>query len=841
MESQIKDLTPIGIPLPVPKRQLLDGIAKTGLVFLGVSLVFFCCSLMFSAFADRLPPFIPCYALTVIYGFTLLGTRSDRVHRKDGYHYGIFLLLFLVSAYGLNRTMGVFDDSPVWFCVLLLLMGANFLSLVFFNRMPYRVKCVMCFMLGVSACTFLYLTIYLAPVMIICAFIFWVIGIPMHAFVPLLFFIYTVRLTRRYASRKTYLLRSFWSGVLTVAIIFTVYIICWSLTVKGLNQAYYDTVEKDKDLPSWAGLALHVSDNMLTKQVLKAGIVYDTMDEWGDIFHWTRGSFKFDEQKTHDPLVLMGSIFAKVEVPEEDRIRVLASLYDSRHQAQERLWSGNDLSTGSIETTAEIWPALHLAYMEKLIRVNNNAGRNEWPQEQEAIYTFQLPEGAVVTSLSLWINHHEEKGVLTTKGKAEGAYEDVVGQQRRDPSVVHWQEGNTVTVRVFPVASGDFRTFKIGLTMPLEAEGGRMVLHDLTFKGPSAFFAGEKSVVKFNGAVTDVRSSGLSETSKGYQGGGDFSISFKDDGIRPNVFSFNNQSYSIGTYKPQMGVAAYHDVYLDVNKAWSLSEYNDVLALFPNTPVWVFKDGLPVNVTDKNEAGLFNLLHKQRFSLLPIYELADPATALIVTNSPAESPSIADLEGGTFPDKLSSFLALQQKPMLFNIGGRLSPYLQSLKECRAFRYEQGDLATLSEQVHRQLFPINTENAQRINIESAGITISRTPGEAPSTAPDHLQRLFAYNHILQQMGPRLLSKGDESDSLVDEAKAAYVVTPLSSLIVLETQADYDKFSIKDSDNSLKNASIYKSGAAPEPHEWALILIVVASLIYVWRRKKLSAII
>ena len=41
--------------------------------------------------------------------------------------------------------------------------------------------------------------------------------------------------------------------------------------------------------------------------------------------------------------------------------------------------------------------------------------------QKEAIYSFQLPEGSVATSLSLWVNGIERKGVLTTKEKAKEA------------------------------------------------------------------------------------------------------------------------------------------------------------------------------------------------------------------------------------------------------------------------------------------------------------------------------------------------------------------------------------------------------------------------------------
>jgi hypothetical protein len=53
----------------------------------------------------------------------------------------------------------------------------------------------------------------------------------------------------------------------------------------------------------------------------------------------------------------------------------------------------------------------------------------------------------------------------------------------------------------------------------------------------------------------------------------------------------------------------------------------------------------------------------------------------------------------------------------------------------------------------------------------------------------------------------------------------VVSPVSSLIVLETKEDYERFGIKDKDNSLYNATKNSSGAVPEPHEWALIIVFV----------------
>ena len=77
----------------------------------------------------------------------------------------------------------------------------------------------------------------------------------------------------------------------------------------------------------------------------------------------------------------------------------------------------------------------------------------------------------------------------------------------------------------------------------------------------------------------------------------------------------------------------------------------------------------------------------------------------------------------------------------------------------------------------------------------------------------------------------MKTGDSLNTdLIDEAKMAYVLSPVSSLVVLESQHDYDRFNIHDTENSLKNASMNSKGAVPEPHEWALIVIALLVLLY-----------
>jgi hypothetical protein len=83
---------------------------------------------------------------------------------------------------------------------------------------------------------------------------------------------------------------------------------------------------------------------------------------------------------------------------------------------------------------------------------------------------------------------------------------------------------------------------------------------------------------------------------------------------------------------------------------------------------------------------------------------------------------------------------------------------------------------------------------------------------------------------------------QNDSLaqnkyVDLAKDANIVTPISSLIVLETDQDYVNNGIEKNINTLGNASI-NDGSVPEPHEWAMLIISLCLILFYFKKKKLA---
>jgi XrtN system VIT domain protein len=118
-------------------------------------------------------------------------------------------------------------------------------------------------------------------------------------------------------------------------------------------------------------------------------------------------------------------------------------------------------------------------------------------------------------------------------------------------------------------------------------------------------------------------------------------------------------------------------------------------------------------------------------------------------------------------------------------------------------------------------------------------IVRTKETKPNNGSDLLARLFAYKKITQEYYPifaKTTSDSTLTDQLVTEGQIANVVSPITSLIVLETQKDYERFDIKNKTKTLDNSSIFKNkeaGAAPEPHEWALIIICGLMLVLFYK--------
>jgi XrtN system VIT domain protein len=809
--------------------KLQDPLYFTGLALLTLSFLFYLLPVLFPTTLENSSDglFLVNYFMAAGYLIVLMVRGLLKRGRNGLYHVVLFLLLSLVSAYALNREVPVFEKSVPWLSFSLIAAAVNFILFIFFESFPAWMKYLVCAVAGFAFVIFAYLAIYLIPLYVVGIVAFLALGISLHTFVPMLICICTVLLMIKVKR----FWKPFFAGV-AIPLVFTIFFVArWNSQLSNINETFrYSTLTSNDGLPTWVRIAQKMPQNDLGKKILKTELVYAVPGS-SENFLWSVPDLNFEE-RIHDPLVMVSTLLCgSVNVPQEDRVKILEAMYDARHEALERLWSGKDLVTEKVQTKAQLWPSLRIAYTEMEVIVSHVPGKS-LTNTQEAVYTFYLPEGGVVTALSLWIDGREEKGILTTKSKADSAYKTIVGVERRDPSVVHWQEGNTVSVRVFPVPKGASRMFKLGITAPLTFEQGNLKYESIYFRGPSSASTQHKVQVTSEESLQDLRlPHGFSRHDNlrfSFDGAWlpSWSATFKAAEISRDVFTFNGYNYGVKALEQIATRMDLSEIYLDINSSWSPAECDYVFGLAGDKKVYVSdsSEGL-THVTKANRKSVFDNMRSRNFSLFPFFKIRNPTAALVISKSAAISPSIDELRGSHFLRATNEYFHKNKSVRLFNIGDDLSPYLKSLREFRMLDYSSGGQAKLSRIISAKNFNTIVESEEQAAIHNAGISLVRLHSSDVGGAPDHLMRLFAYNRILQRTGRDVLAEILNEEGAIAEAQEAYVVSPFSSLVVLETARDYERFDIASSKNSLQNASLKSQGAVPEPHEWALIVVVI----------------
>ena len=133
---------------------------------------------------------------------------------------------------------------------------------------------------------------------------------------------------------------------------------------------------------------------------------------------------------------------------------------------------GRDLVAGKVKGLSLLNSKLHgsmdangaVGYMEWTL-----VFRNESPAQREARAEVQLPPGAIVSRLTLWINDEPREAAFAGKGKVTQAYQQVVNQ-RRDPVLVTTAGRDRILVQCFPVPEHGEMKIRLGITLPLLLE-----------------------------------------------------------------------------------------------------------------------------------------------------------------------------------------------------------------------------------------------------------------------------------------------------------------------------------------------------------------------------------
>lgn len=783
------------------------------------------------------------HAITIIYFLAIIinSFRKNRwkFMRMDKRYFINFVSIFSITAFTLNESITIFSRYVNWINIILIITFISLHLLIYINKIPKIFTIANYFLLGLASINTLYFSIYLLPYLPI-GFIGAVfIGISLYLFAPICLLITIIYQFLKAKSNNTDIY-VYIAGLIIPILVIASFLYKWQKTENQIHQAHATLITRPENkLPRWLLISQTLPNDAFTQKIISSNLIYDNVEisNWSDF-----PSNSLNDNAEHDPLIIIAQIFfGKFSLSNDDCLRIIESQYDARHLTYRKLWSGNELATTSVLNNIRVFPDYRLAYVEKTISIRNNS-RSRWSQ-QEALYTFKLPEGSVASSLSLWINGKEEKSRLTTKQKADSAYTTIVGRERRDPALLHWQEGNTITVTVFPCTVKEERIFKIGFTIPLQKKGNQLILNKLVFEGPDFSKAKETSVVIFvstNKLSVQLPNDFIYQEEGKYLYSGNYNedmfITCNVPALSKNPFSFNNKSYSIKKLTKQKIEFDPHDIYFDVNKSWTEAEFNKVYAINKSKNVYVYYDKL-IKLDDKNKNLWFTKLNKFNFSLFPFGEIKNVQNSLVISKSTGKSPNLQDIKETEFATTLKKFMAnTNEKIKIFNIGNELSPYFKTLKEFGVFEMYKGNIKDLIKSSKQKEFYTCKKSENSVALEVSNCEIIMHETDAVSKAPNHLMRLFAYNKILEQTGKNYFDKNfSYPDSLINMANEAYVVSPVSSLIVLETLHDYERFDIDNNKKSLLNASTKSSGAIPEPHEWALIILTLSFVVFLSVKK------
>lgn len=825
-------------------------LASTGYVFLALSTLFFFFQLYFvpiDTFVDLAGLFWGNYLASVGYFFAFVITHK-RQHgwwnwrMLDEKIYSIALALFSISAHALNYTteIRIFAPYVSWMVGYMLLLHGAILLFPYREKLPNWLQYAVYFVSGAGIVLTAYLTIFIAPVMAFSLIGFFVFGLSLHSFIPLWFLVYFIFVGIRKIDLP-YSRTAFWSGITLPVIILAIFLVRWQDVQSDIeaSQVEYELKYQD-EYPEWVALSQRLPDDPLTESVILSN-VRTQRSFWQQSGMMARRRVRGFEQQ-HDPLAVTANLlYGPLRFRSETLIPLLNSQYDARHQTHRRLWRGDDLVTSQVQTNIQAWPEFRLAYIEKTLTIHHedtpqSSGWRLWRNQQEAVYSFYLPEGAVATSLSLWIDGKEEKARLTTKSKADSAYSTIVGVEVRDPALLHWQEGNRLSVTVFPCTPDEDRMVKIGFTMPIRYDDNKLLLENVPFDGPSPSDASETIRLQIEGespADLDISGSWRKVHDQLYEYEGEYYPDWKLEWTAPplseGTFSFQGNQYSVEPSQFIMKDFRPAAIILDINDSWSSRQIQETWDITKEYPVYAFLPE-PVRLTESNFESVVEQLQRCRFSLIPFHRIEDPEHTLIISRNPENSPQLEDLGNSDFAENMRKFLFMSSNQIKwFNLGDESVAYAQALRDFRVISYHAGTIDELDTLLKNEHFPTAQEDDRHIQIASAGITLIETTSTTQgSTAPDHLKRLFAYNSLLREIGPNFYDRKALEETWIRQAEEAFVVSPVSSLVVLESQKDYERFGIEENENTLGNAGINNSGAIPEPHEWALILMVVLTI-------------
>ncbi|XDD50991.1 XrtN system VIT domain-containing protein [Leptospira sp. WS92.C1] len=773
-------------------------------------------------------------------------------------------ICFATNSYVLNHAVfPPFTERTVW---VLWLSFSLLAASLFMDRLPQFVLLSFQPVLILGAFISVSFALVLAPLMIFSWALIWMGGLGFLPYGPLFAItafgkaIYKIHSSLDKSKKKVS-----WSLIIASMI----FLICYS-TYYFIQWNHADQIftkpevaqgnnRIDGDLPEWMKKASRLKVNHVTEMFLQP-------DQRSNIG-------LFAAQSQFDPLAYFASqrfrfVFSgpsEPKISKEDAGRILHLLFGRSHAYLDRLWRGNSLITTDINSHVQVHPELRVSYTETTLSIyNENASAeqsffrlsSEFSTPEEAIYTITVPPGSICTKLSLWIDGEERPARLTFRSTARNAYRQIVDVERRDPSYVEWLDGNRLRLRVFPVDPGNYRMVRIGIVSPLKSDGNTLNYERIRFEGPVSDFAEQKvNLDLFSKEPITLSSSGISLKEKvvpdsqvrqwtGETGFRGWSFSFPASQPQGTI-SAAGMTYNVLPQKREDISFTPGTVIVALNAALSRSEWKEIVKK-------LYDFEIPITILTNEWFQTKDLAKAMRyldeceipaFNLFPLYlnetltKNGSEEKSLWVVAGENQSLPLGELRGSDRFTKMQIAAKKRSMPVkIAVINGKQSEYVASLIDLNQIVSVAESEEELFNVLRNKQIRLPIENKESVSLSYARLTLEKST-ETDSKRPggDLLIRMLIQRKIMNQLGKRFFDRDLENGDLVNLARDAMVVSPVSTLIVLETEKDYDRFGIKADKSTLGQSKLEAPGAVPEPGEWLLLVCIVLGMIAYFRMR------
>lgn len=499
--------------------------------------------------------------------------------------------------------------------------------------------------------------------------------------------------------------------------------------------------------------------------------------------------------------------------------------------------------------------------------------KNETDVQREARATVQLPAGAVVSRLTLWINGEEREAAYAARSRVRAAYRSVVREQR-DPVLVTTAGVDRVLVQCFPVPPKGEMKVKLGISAPMKLKSGERATlrlpyfaernfrvddafkHQVWFEGKTELQSAIRllkenphaNLYAVRGAVSD---KDLSEPHAAIG-------ARRDANVKESRVKLPDSDTVIREIFVEQSASSFKHLVLVIDASRQMKSYaNDVAEAIENMPremdvsLIVAGDNQREMLSDvKRDAPAQKRLMANAVRSASYEGGADNVPALERAWDVAmEKPHSAVVWlHAPQPVLLSSVEGLRQRIerrprvapiILFAVKDRANRVLEKLDGLQEIKTHartgkvQDDLREMFAQLSGN---VRLMSAVREELKAGEVKAGEVKaGDVTDTVRVketslHLARLWAKDEV-----ERLMAAGDEAGAVTLAVKHR-IVTPVSGAVVLETQEQYERAGLK----AVEAGTV---PSVPEP-ETVLLIAVVATLLMwsareriklMWRRR------